>query len=154
MDMQLYPCPFCEDPMHEFVATPEGCAQGDGKFWVVCDHCGAMGPTGSSVENAVACWNMRAIKAIHSEQFAALGREMHAMTTCVHGPSIPFDEQLRCVPSIWRSYLKELDALHLASTRPVAHLRAKTSVFDWGGFEVCNEENLNAFPVYRRAATP
>lgn len=60
-EQMIEPCPFCNDPMLEFVQTPDGCARGDkDALWVVCDHCGAMGPTGYSVDDAITKWNTRA----------------------------------------------------------------------------------------------
>jgi len=50
--------------------------------------------------------------------FADLGKEMYGITTTVHSPNIPFEEQLRCIPSIWLHCMEERDALLAATDTP------------------------------------
>jgi len=47
-------CPFCK---HDFVTMEQDAENGE--FSVVCQHCGAMGPTGYSYSMAITLWEYR-----------------------------------------------------------------------------------------------
>jgi Lar family restriction alleviation protein len=63
----LEPCPFCGSNMDSFAGmTPDafaksqdGFTKSQNGFAVNCD-CGAIGPTGATMEQAIAEWNTRA----------------------------------------------------------------------------------------------
>lgn len=63
----LEPCPFCGSDMASFAGmTPDsfaksqdGFTKSQNGFAVNCD-CGAIGPTGATMEQAIAEWNSRA----------------------------------------------------------------------------------------------
>jgi hypothetical protein len=54
----LLHCPFCKSDMSSFVPTEDGCCVGAEEFYVECE-CGAMGPAGKTVVDAIAAWNRR-----------------------------------------------------------------------------------------------
>lgn len=53
MQSELLPCPFCgsKDPV-QFDQT--------GISWIMCEGCGAEGPTREELDGAIASWNRRA----------------------------------------------------------------------------------------------
>lgn len=57
----LKSCPFCGDPMDSFAGMyPESFSQvSDGTMAINCD-CGAIGPAGRTMEEAIIAWNRRA----------------------------------------------------------------------------------------------
>jgi len=58
-----------------------------------------------------------------SAVFEKLGREMYAMTTTVHSPSIPFAEACACIPVIWENFVQERNR-HAAAELVAASLLA------------------------------
>ena len=67
---------------------------------------------------------------------AALGAEMHAMTTTVHTDSIPFNEQLQIVPSLWLECMKERDQARAELESKAAELESV-----WSLSKKADEEN-------------
>jgi|HubBroStandDraft_2_1064218.scaffolds.fasta_scaffold00003_29 hypothetical protein len=64
---KLEPCPFCGSDMGRFAGmTPDAFAKGESsdgtalKTFAVCCECGAIGPDGETMEQAVGEWNSRA----------------------------------------------------------------------------------------------
>ncbi len=63
----LEPCPFCGSNMDSFAGmTPDAFAKSRDGFtkspngFAVCCDCGALGPTGATMEQAIGEWNSRA----------------------------------------------------------------------------------------------
>jgi Lar family restriction alleviation protein len=56
--MDLLHCPFCRS--HN-VGPIDGDERAGGAFLIVCDDCGAEGPTAISEESARELWNERAV---------------------------------------------------------------------------------------------
>ena len=51
-ELKLCKCPFCGSKhiKSDYMT---------GKFWLVCDDCGSMGPNGKNLEQAIDAWNKR-----------------------------------------------------------------------------------------------
>lgn len=64
--MDLKPCPFCGSDMDGFVTGFDGSTHESGHLFIECD-CGAMGPRGRTIEEAVAAWNRRAPGTVSSD---------------------------------------------------------------------------------------
>jgi hypothetical protein len=60
--VELNPCPFCKHVQQQPDTNPDAFARdGKGKFCVVCDECGAMGPMVIGMVQCIDAWNQRAL---------------------------------------------------------------------------------------------
>lgn len=75
LNEQLEACPFCNDDMSSFVPS-HFVWPGFGELYVCCD-CGAMGPGGKTVAEAIAAWNRRATPAPQAAPSEAVERIVH-----------------------------------------------------------------------------
>jgi hypothetical protein len=77
----LQACPFCKHVQQQSATNPDAFAKnGKGKFCVVCDECGAMGPMVTGMVQCIDAWNKRDLShptTVQGEALPVVGTVQH-----------------------------------------------------------------------------